>query len=481
MIMNCICIIFTIPLFALKIDLTTFLIIYFNVLWDYLVNIRAIIRNILCSAALFTSGPGIAGEKVMVDKEEYESLKAAVQFLMGEREENKKQVEEAKQAAEDAAISAKVATENAEEATEVAEAAAEAAESPILEGLENVSIGGYGEVHYNNLDARESDRDVKEFDLHRFVLFFGYQFTDNLRFYSELEIEHGGVEADGDPLDGEVEVEQAFIEWDFAENTSALGGVFLIPTGIINETHEPDTFYGVERNAVENVIIPATWWEVGAMVTHRFDNGIKLEAAAHSGLEIAVFDDDGDPTGEARVRGGRQKASNADASHIAYTGSVTYTGIQGMEVGASLQLQDDVTQNGGDGLDDGLLWTGHIAYERGMYGLRALYAQWDFDGDCNGGTSATCIEIEDTDFDKQQGWYIEPSIKPLDKLGFFARYEDVEGGRSRDEFDQWTIGFNYWLHEHVVLKADYQDRDQDNDSDRDRDRDGYNLGIGWSF
>jgi hypothetical protein len=446
---------------------------------------KQLVLGTLVSLSVLASGNGAAGEQVTVDKEEYEQLKAAVKFLLSEREENQKTLQEAKQTAEDAAASAKVATDNAEEATQLAEAAAEAVENPLLEGLQNISIGGYGEVHYNNLEAEDSDNDLDEFDIHRFVLFLGYQFTDTLRFYSEVEIEHGGVESDGDPLNGELEIEQAFIEWDFAENTSVLGGVFLLPVGIINETHEPETFYGVERNTVEAEIIPATWWAVGSKLTHRFDKGFTLEGAVHSGLEIPVFDDAGAPTGQARVRSGRQKASNADGSHVAYTVAASYTGVQGLEVGVAAQLQDDATQVSGDGLDDGVLLEGHVAYNGYIgnmgVGLRALYAQWDFDGDCDGGTSATCIEIEDTDYDKQQGWYIEPSIKPTDSIGFFFRYEDVEGGRSRAEFDQWTLGLNYWLHENVVLKADYQDREHDNAPNEDRDFKGYNLGLGWSF
>ncbi len=433
-------------------------------------KIKQLSLGMLMSISVLMAGNGFAGEQITVDKDEYEQLKAAVKFLMSEREENQQAVQEAKQAAEEAAASAKVATENAEEATEVAEAAAEAAESPILEGLQNLSIGGYGEVHYNNLNAEDDSRDLDEFDIHRFVLFFGYQFTDNLRFFSEFEIEHGGVESDGDPLGGEVEIEQAYIEYDFNEHTSALGGVFLLPIGILNETHEPDTFYGVERNNVESVITPATWWAVGSKLTHIFDAGFKLEAAVHSGLEIPTSG------GSAfRVRSGRQKASNADGSHVAYTGAATYTGIQGLEVGLALQHQDDASQTGGDGLDDGFLYAAHLAYDGNIgnlgVGLRAYYAEWDFDGDA----------VEAADDDEQKGWYIEPSIKPVENIGFFFRYEDVEGARDQDEFDQWTLGANYWLHEHVVLKVDYQDREHDQDSEEDRDFKGYNLGIGWSF
>ena len=424
----------------------------------------------LVSTIILISGAGLAGEQVTVDKEEYEQLKAAVKFLMSEREGNQKALQEAKQAAEDAATSAKIATDNAEEAAQVAEAAAEAVENPLLEGLQNLSIGGYGEVHYNNLNAEDSANDLDEFDIHRFVLFFGYQFTDKLRFFSEFEIEHGGVESDGDPLGGEVEIEQAYIEYDLNNNTSLLGGVFLLPIGILNETHEPDTFYGVERNNVESIITPATWWEVGTKLTHIFDAGFKLEAAVHSGLEIPTAG-----SSEFRVRSGRQKASNADGSHIAYTGAVTYTGVQGLEVGLALQHQDDASQTGGDGLDDGFLYATHLAYDGNIVGLgvglRAYYAEWNFDGDA----------IEAADDDEQKGWYIEPSIKPIESVGFFFRYEDIEGAREQDKFNQWTLGANYWLHENVVLKVDYQDREHDENAEQNRDFKGHNLGIGWQF
>ena len=443
-------------------------------------EIKKLLLTFSLCIMIFTSGYASATDKVMVDKDEYEQLKAAVKFLMEEREANKQAVEEAKQAAEAAAISAQEASEVAEEATEtaveateVAEAAAEASENPILEKFENLSIGGYGEVHYNNWEAKDSDNDVDEIDIHRFVLFFGYEFTDNLRFFSEFEIEHGVA---GEGKNGEVEVEQAYIEYDFNESTSALGGVFLLPIGFLNETHEPETFYGVERNTVENVIIPTTWWEAGAMVTHRMDPGFEFNAAMHSGLEIPTT-----MPATARVRSGRQKASEADASYFAYTGAVSYTGYPGLYLGGAVQYQTDVTQTRGDGLDEGFLWNVNFAYEYSIYALKALYAAWDFSGSCK---TAACSNIEDTKFDNQDGWYIEPSVKPFSEidLGFFARFEDTKGGRTADRFEQWSLGLNWWLHPNVVLKADVVDREYDDSTFADaNDFDGYNLGIGWSF
>jgi len=143
------------------------------------------------------------------------------------------------------------------ETTENLEAIAEVLDQPQMRGnsswADRTSIGGYGEMLYNGETASSSS---KELDVQRFVLFLAHEFNENLRFFSELELEHGLVEGDGP---GAVELEQAYLEWDYADNHSVLAGMFLAPLGIINETHEPNTFYGVERNLVESRLIPSTY------------------------------------------------------------------------------------------------------------------------------------------------------------------------------------------------------------------------------
>lgn len=398
-------------------------------------------------------------EKISVDKEEYENLKKAVEFLMSQQKETMEKVTRAE--------------EKADEATEIASATADVVEDSPLDTFKGVSIGGYGEVHYNNLDADDSDRDLDEIDLHRFVVFLGKEFTDDLRFVSEFEIEHGGVESDGSPLDGEVEIEQAYIEYDITDNAQVRGGAFLIPLGIINETHEPPTFYGVERNDVENIIIPSTWWEAGIGGSMQFGNGFSGDLAFHSGLNIPSS---GSNAG--RIRSGRGKLSNQLANDFAATGRIKYTGIQGLELAVSLQQQFDPTQEDGsdaddDFIDDGTLISTHAIYNRGIFGLRALYSEWNFNGN---------IEDVAGNIDEQFGWYIEPSIKPLDWLGLYARYEEVEGARVQDQFSQWEFGLNWWPHPNVVIKTDYRDRSHDPQAeDQGRDFDGFDLGIGYMF
>ena len=129
------------------------------------------------------------------------------------------------------------------------------------------SIGGYGELAYANV---KGDNAPDQADLRRFVLFVGHRFNDQLTFQSELEVEHAiasSVDA------GEIEVEQAWINYRFDDALNLKAGLMLIPLGFLNENHEPPTFYGVFRNNVETRIIPTTWREGGVGVHGRLTGG----------------------------------------------------------------------------------------------------------------------------------------------------------------------------------------------------------------
>ncbi|WP_286694433.1 porin [Spongiibacter sp. UBA1325] len=312
------------------------------------------------------------------------------------------------------------------------------------------TLGGYGEHHFNHF--KNGDDQV---DAHRFVLFIGHQFSDTVRFFSELEVEHG-IAGEGQP--GEVELEQAYIAWDFTQGHTLTMGQFLVPMGIINETHEPDTFYGVERNNVEKNIIPATWWETGVMVNGEIAPGLNYNVALHSGLKI-------DPAGGA-VRGGRQKSAKATAEDLAYTARLSYNGVPGLELAAAVQQQQDISQ-GATGGGEATLYEAHARYRIGDLTLTALAAQWDIDGDAFAAAGT----------DKQDGNYVEASYKVTPKLGVFVRQSEWDNAANSavdTEVEQFDIGLNYWLMPTVVLKADIADT-------RNSNKDAVNLGIGWSF
>ncbi|MDH4106772.1 MAG: OprO/OprP family phosphate-selective porin [Gammaproteobacteria bacterium] len=330
---------------------------------------------------------------------------------------------------------------------------------------ERTSIGGYGELHYNDLDSGS------EMDFHRFVLFFGHQFNDRVRFMSELEIEHALV-GDGEP--GEVEVEQAYVELDLNDYHSAKAGLFLVPVGILNETHEPPTFYGVERNPVESNIVPSTWWEGGAGMRGELAPGLGYDFTVTSGLDVPQ-----EGSNAFRIRNGRQKVAEARAESLAYTGRLRWTGVPGVELAMTAQYQEDITQ--GD-LDIGAtLLEAHAAISRGPFGLRALYARWDLD-------NAALIDGVDpaaAGRDRQEGWYVEPSLRGslgdlAGEFGAFLRYnvwDNNAGANNATERKQYNAGINYWPTQQVVFKLDFQRQDNADGTDDD----GFNLGVGYQF
>ncbi|MDX2425133.1 MAG: porin [Cycloclasticus sp.] len=373
---------------------------------------------------------------------------------------------------------------NTDQKAEAAVAATEtiADSSSGLQKLANfadkTTLGGYGELHYNNLSGKGGASDKDEIDFHRFVLFFGHEFTDDIRFFSEIELEHSIA---GDGQNGEVELEQAFIDFDLNEQHTARAGLFLLPVGIINETHEPPTFYGTERNPIEKNIIPATWWAAGAGAHGQLGAGFSYDAYIHSGLNATKKDSDDidkdlnkNELIYSSIRSGRQKVSQANANDLAATARLKYTGIAGLELAVSAQHQQDMGQGLVTGLESGNLIETHAIWVNGPFTLKALYAMWDINGSA----------VKAAGADKQEGFYLEPSYRLSDKFGLFARFNQWDNlagsnaGAAKDsEKQQWDVGINYWPHEDVVIKADYQYQSNDNGEEQN----GLNLGVGYQF
>jgi len=350
------------------------------------------------------------------------------------------------------------ATDEANEKAEILAASIEG--QPALVESAN-SFGGYGELHLNMLENQATGEDTNMLDFHRFVLFYGHRFNDRLRFNSELEIEHA-VSGGDEP--GEVELEQAYVEYDWAAGHSLRAGLFLLPVGMLNETHEPPTFYGVERNPVESNIIPTTWWEGGLSFNGGFANALRYDFAMHSGLLTTAEDN-------YAVRAGRQKVAKASFDAPAWTGRLRWLGLPGLELSASVQYQQDISQETDPLAGDAWLYTGHAAWQTGGFGLRALYARWSLDG----------AGPEAVGADRQQGWYIEPSWRFNEQWGVFVRYsswDNLAGSAEDTEYTQTDVGVNFWLHPQVVFKFDYQDQDA---APGRKEMDGWNLGVGYQF
>lgn len=364
--------------------------------------------------------------------------------------------------AENQSLKSKLKTteQKVEATTEQVEKVANKPASGLASWAEKTRIGGYGELHYNNLEGKGGAKDKDELDFHRFVLFLGHTFNERTRFFSELEVEHSIA---GEGKKGEIELEQAYIEYDFTPNHRGKAGLFLLPVGIMNETHEPPAFYGVERNSVEKDIIPATWWAGGAAVSGQLGDSFSYDLAIHEGLATTAGD-------SYKPRNGRQKTSEARAKNLATTARLKWTGVPGIELGCSIQHQTDITQGLDPTAGSANLYELHGIYNKGAFGLKALFAQWDLDGSGPAAIGA----------DKQNGWYVEPSYKLSEQWGIFARYSlwDNKGGDTvGSKKKQIDTGVSFKPHPDVVLKADYQRQNNDDG----KNQNGFNLGVGYQF
>ena len=186
------------------------------------------------------------------------------------------------------------------------------------------TLSGYMEMHLNKVQDLPT-----AVDLHRFVLMVGHSFSDRLKFWSEVEVEHAFVEVEGGEETGEVAIEQAYIDLMVNRRFNLRAGMVLVPVGIVNERHEPPTFHGVERTFVDTVIVPTTWRDTGVGAFGDLGRGFSYRAYAVPGLDAAGF------SADEGIAGGRQQGGRADASDPAVTGRLEYRRA-GLTAGASL-------------------------------------------------------------------------------------------------------------------------------------------------
>lgn len=180
-------------------------------------------------------------------------------------------------------------------------------------GQAHTVISGYGEAHYQ----RDFNSKVGTADLARAVLFVGHQFTGKIAFFSELEVEDAKV-AGGD-MSGEISMEQAYLKFSLNPRQYITAGLILPRIGLINENHLPTNFNGVERPIVEQLVIPATWREIGvAFYGQSTALPFTYSAAVLNGLNNANFEH-GTGFGGARAEG-----QNAGASALAFTAALQY-------------------------------------------------------------------------------------------------------------------------------------------------------------
>ncbi|NGP75408.1 hypothetical protein G3570_02100 [Balneolaceae bacterium YR4-1] len=347
---------------------------------------------------------------------------------------------------------------------------------------QGATIGGYGELHYNDVTYNANgDQGPGEFDFHRFILYAGYDFNDWIAFRSELEIEHTFVN-DGQ---GEVALEQAYVDLRYKPELGVRAGIMLVPVGIVNPIHEPPTFNGVERPNVEKYIIPSTWRESGIGIYGRTRSGLSYEAYLMAGLDASGI------TGDEGIRGARQKAYESSTDNWALTGRLDYRANLNLTVGASYFYSDLSTDSQFGNAMEGArinMIEGHAIYTNSGFEARllAVYSGISNAEDVN--------NVFGNDIgESQYGGYLEAGYDLLrlsdadteQQLILFARGEVYDTQLStaniidnaENERHEYTFGFTYKPAPRVAFKADYQLLQSAGIKDIQQ----LNFGVGYNF
>ncbi len=352
-----------------------------------------------------------------------------------------------------------------------------------------VSIAGYGEIVYENyarkLDDKTRSTKSDKVDYLRNIFYVGYRFNDWILFNSEIEFEHATT-GEGDEEKGEASVEFGYIDLMFSKKFNLRAGLVLSPVGIINEKHEPTTFFGTLRPQVERTIIPATWRANGVGVYGELFTSLNYRFYLMEGLNADGFN------GKDGLREGRQGGSEAVAEKLALTGKLEYEVLSGAVIGASFYTgqSGQTTRDASGSLDVAT----RIVAVHGEYAWKGLEARALFAQATIGDTDSLSVLNGETIGKKQNGWYVVAGydLMPLISttsthyLAPFIQYETlnthaaVSKGLSKDKsFDRSTLtaGITYKPHPNVAFKWDFRNNADKNKTGLDQ----WNLAVNYIF
>jgi|SRR5579871_5457922 len=348
------------------------------------------------------------------------------------------------------------------------------------------AIGGYGEIVLNAPFGEVPPAlDGTTADVRRLVLYVGHNFNERLRLYTEIEIEHA-VSSASDR--GEVEVEQAFVDYVAWRPFNLRAGLIVMPVGIVNVYHEPPTFNGVDRPDTDLRVIPSTWREIGAGAFGAI-GPLRYQAYAVTGFAARGFTVEG-------LRDGHQEGQLARAHDWGVVARVDWTPFAGADVGASFYRCN--SSQGDPGIASDVPVT--IVEADARLAWRGLHARAELANVWIVGTQAlnavvfpTGNEADGPVARQLRGGYLELGYDLLHpfrlrgnpSLVAFGRYERTDTqaevldrapspGRDRQAF---TVGLTLRPIAEIAVKVDYQRRTADPSSAWNQ----INVGLGFMY
>lgn len=369
-----------------------------------------------------------------------------------------------------------------------------------------LTLGGYGEAtltrnfysnnykRYTDASLHKDDDGFGQFDLPHVVFFVGYDFGKGWTLGSEIEFEHGGVEAAVEIEEeetgeyeteiergGEVALEQFWIQKSWNKAVNLRMGHIIVPVGMTNQHHMPNEFFTVFRPEGENTILPCTWHETGLSLWGRTSQW-RYEVQFLAGLEADLFGAKGWINGGSASPyefklgtnyAGAFRLDNYSVSglRMALSGYVGNSAANSMKSVKYKDLKGTVVVGAFDFDYQGYNWVvrgnydyGHLTDSEQITKINKTLGKGSVSPETSVGSDAMAVAIE-AGYDLFS--LIQPMEKNEQKLFIFGRYDYYDSmyktqGSVVDNpcwgRQKLTFGLNYMPIKEVTIKAEYSKR-----------------------
>ncbi len=324
------------------------------------------------------------------------------------------------------------------------------------------SVGGYFEAN-SNYFVEEGITEGLSFEARRFNIFLFSAISHNIRFFSELEFEHGTEE---------IALETAILDLTFDPFLNFRMGVLLPPLGRFNVEHDSPKYNMIDRPLVSTRIIPATLSEVGAgFFGQRYlnrRNRIGYEIYLVNGLNDGIVSNDEAGT---RIASGKsmEMLEEDNNGNPSVTGRIKFENRSFGEYGISYY----------GGIYNSYLAEGMEIDEKRLLRILALdydlrYKRLHWRGEFASASIQVPDGLDELFGEKQWGFYSELNydyfrgkLFSFDKAKMIAaiRFEridlnmgtfDITDTNIGDETTRITVAHSFRLVENTVLKIVYQ-------------------------
>lgn len=341
-----------------------------------------------------------------------------------------------------------------------AQAALTAAEmKTITDYLSDASTGAVGAAQgpilggYLYSEFFRTPEQTKNFDIHYLAFSVTGWASENIQYFGEFELEHGGK---GD----DVFVEQAFIDWWLVPTVAVKAGALITPFNRFDDFHDPIGNYLVTRPQVAREIGGSAWKEVGVDVHGYFNVG-----ETHA-VTFDLYSINGLGSGS-NLRGSRQYRDNNEKPAIGARAAALLGDM--LEIGGSAYRGE---------WDD----AGNLTLE--IYGAHAMLNTpfVELYGEFTRAKSENAGEAEDG---KMWGYFVQASrllyqkYRPTVRVGELD-YEDNgellgrDPAKGNNQLKELALGFAYYPVSKVVFKIEYSFFSE---GDRIMARDNDQLGL----